>query len=106
MDEWARELVERYPAKRRCIWNLVERPLFMALTSNPQVPPDEAWAALLASLDRQIASHQWRVDGIIPRLDKWLRDGMYLQELPAEGPPAKATSHEPAWIRKARESAS
>jgi hypothetical protein len=106
MDEWALELVERYPAKGRCAPGFIERHLFAVLTAKyPQVSYAEAWAALLASLERQIASHQWRVDGRIPRLDNWLQAGLYLQELPAEGPPS-ATSREPAWIRKARESTS
>jgi hypothetical protein len=82
MDVWARELVTRYPAQGRCSWNLVERPLFAALTADPSMTPTQAWGFLQGRLEQHAASHQWRVKGMIPRLDKWLREGMYLQELP------------------------
>lgn len=89
MDVWARELVGRYPAQGRCGWNLVERPLFAALTSDPTLTPEQAWVWLQARLEQHAGSHQWRVKGMIPRLDKWLREGMYLQELPSEAPVAE-----------------
>lgn len=81
MDIWARELVNLYPAQGRCGWNLVERPLFDALTGNGG-DPWAGWDMLRGSLEAHKRSHQWRVKQMIPRLDKWLREGLYLQELP------------------------
>ena len=87
MDAWARELVNLYPPQGRCGWNLVERPLFSAVTAGP-LTPDRHWEAMKARLEEHKRSHQWRVKGMIPRLDKWLRDGLYLQELPESAPVA------------------
>ena len=82
MDEWARELVNLYPPQGRCGWNLVERPLYAVLTSGLEASPWIAWDTIRARLEWHKRSHQWRVKQMIPRLDKWLREGMYLQELP------------------------
>lgn len=82
MGVWVRELVDLYPAQARCGWNLVDRPLFEALHNSPDGPV-AAWEALKARLEVNKRSHQWRVKGMIPRLDRYLRDGTHLQELPA-----------------------
>jgi hypothetical protein len=92
MDEWARRLVELYPAQGRVGWNLVESLLFTVLTADPAVPPAEAWAALQARLEAHTRSHQWRIKRMIPRLDRWLRDGAHLQELPADASPSDQLS--------------
>jgi hypothetical protein len=81
MDVWARELVELYPAQGRCGWNLIERSLFAVLTEDRSQGVREAWEALKARLEQQQRSRQW-LDGKIPRLDRWLRDGLHLQLLP------------------------
>lgn len=91
IDIWARELVNLYPAQGRCGWNLVERPLFDALHV-PGATVDEAWSGLKARLEQHKRSHQWRMKGMIPRLDKWLREGLYLQELPEDAPVAEQLS--------------
>ena len=83
MDQWARDLINLYPAQGRCGWNLVERPLFKALTEDsPGLTLEDAWEALQRRLERHKRSHQWRVKGMVPRLDRYLRDGTHLQELP------------------------
>lgn len=87
MDAAARDLVNRYPATGRCGWNLIERPLFAVLTADASVEPAAAWAALTARLEQQKRSEQWAVKKMVPRLDRWLRDGLHLQVLePAETP--------------------
>jgi hypothetical protein len=92
MDVLARELVNLYPAQGRCAWHMVERPLFTALMADPDVPADTAWLLLIGRLELQKRSHQWRVKGMIPRLDKWLREGLHLQELPESAPAAERLS--------------
>jgi hypothetical protein len=82
MDEWARELVNLYPAQGRCGAAIIERPLHAALTEDRSVGVREAWEALKGRLAQQRESAQWQA-GKIPRLDRWLREGLHLQVLPA-----------------------
>ena len=83
VDEWARELVNLYPPAGRCTAALAEGPLFKALTEDsPGQSLWEAWASLLERLEGHKRSHRWRVKEMIPRLDRYLRDGGHLQELP------------------------
>jgi hypothetical protein len=94
LDFWARELVNLYDSRGRCGWNLVERPLFEAiehLCAGGMVA-DEAWSWLTNRLEQHKRSHQWRIKGMVPRLDKWLREGVYLQELPEDAPVAERLS--------------
>lgn len=86
MDAAARELVNLYPAKGRCAWNLIEHPLYQVLTSDSAVDPAVAWDALKGRLEQQKRSDQWQTKGMVPRLDRWLREGFHLQELPAASP--------------------
>ncbi len=95
MDQWARELVGLYPPAGRCGWNLVEQPLYSALTLDQSVDVTDAWAALKTRLDAAKRSHQWLVKRMIPRLDRWLRDGLHLQELPADVPSSKPAKPDP-----------
>lgn len=94
VDAWARELVTRYPAQGRCGWHLVERPLFDAVLAHGD-GPWAGWEAVKGALEQHRGSHQWRVKQMIPRLDKWLREGIYLQELP-ETPVATLVSEKTA----------
>lgn len=89
MDEWARELVNLYPAQGRCGWNLVERPLWEVISAMEPLTALEAWSSLRDGLEAHKRSHQWRAKGMIPRLDKWLREGLYLQQLPEAAPIAE-----------------
>lgn len=86
MDVWARELIALYPPQGRCGWNMVERPLYEALTADPQLTVAAAWDALKGRLECHKRSHQWRMKGMIPRLDRYLREGFYLQELSEDAP--------------------
>jgi len=82
MDVCARELVNVMHPSGRCHAGLVEQPLYKALTDGQLAPtPREAWVALKARLESHKQSARWR-RGMVPRLDRWLRDGTYLQELP------------------------
>jgi uncharacterized protein YdaU (DUF1376 family) len=103
MDLWARELVNLYSPQGRCGWNLVERPLYAVLTADPAVPVADAWEALKARLEQQKRSAQWRA-GKISRLDRWLANGLHLQELPEHDPAPEATGGKalPAWVQRAQ----
>lgn len=92
MDEWARELVNLYDPRGRCAWNLVERPLFDVLTADPTISAWVAWDRLKARLEQHKRSHQWRVKGMVSRLDRWLREGAHLQELSETAPAGEQLS--------------
>lgn len=82
MDVWTREFLDLYPAQGTCAAALVEPHLYAVLTADPRVSPLLAWTALKMRLDGHIRSHQWRVKGMIPRADRYLRDGTHQQILP------------------------
>lgn len=87
MDVWARELVNLYPAEGRCGWNMVERPLFKAINDIAEQERVEAWGAwewLKARLEQHKRSHQWRMKGMVKRLDRWLTEGLFNAELPEQ----------------------
>jgi len=90
MDVCARELVNLAPPEGRCSWHLVESPLFNALTDKQLAPtPRESWEVLKARLEVHKRSHQWRMKGMVKRLDRWLAEGVYLAEPPEDGPAAE-----------------
>jgi hypothetical protein len=41
--------------------------------------PAVVWAEMLDNLENQKRGHQWRVKGMVPYLEKWLRDGLWRQ---------------------------
>jgi hypothetical protein len=103
MDIWARELINLYPKEGRCGWNLVERPLFTALTSiatDTGTTKTAAWEWLKARLELHKRSHQWRDKQMVKRVDRWLTDGLYLAE-PAEDAPAdkRTDLRTPTWAQ-------
>lgn len=97
LDVWARELVNLMDPQGRCKWNLVERPLWDAL-GHLDDDTFAAWAKLKDRLEQHKRSHRWRT-GHVPRLDRWLSDGSYLQELPEEIA-SPEDSRMPSWARQ------
>lgn len=86
IDVWLREFTARYPAQGRTAGHLTEVAFCDVLLSDP-AGPSAAYAALCERTDVNNRSHQWRVKGMIPRLDRYLREGLHLQVLP-EHPPS------------------
>ena len=87
LDVWLREFTEQYPASGRCANHLTET-AFCAVILDAGSAPAEAYRALCGRLAGHIRSHQWRVKRMIPRLDRYLRDGLHRQELPEQSPSA------------------
>lgn len=81
LDRWLAEFTERYPAQARCANHLTERAFFDLISSDLR-GATVAYAELCQRLDGHKRSHQWRVKNMIPRLDRYLREGLHLQELP------------------------
>ena len=77
-DFWLRRLQDLYPQQAVTHSHLTMTGFIDALTGEPDGPV-KAWARMLDNLENQIAGHQWRVKGMIPRLDRWLREGLWKQ---------------------------
>lgn len=88
MDVWLRELVAAYPAQRRTSGHMTEQAFVAALLNAPDGIP-AAFARMAANLENQIAGHEWRVKGMIPKLDNWLRSGAWEQRHEAAPPVAE-----------------
>lgn len=86
LDVAFQEFVAAYPGQGRCANYHAQTAFVEVLSADPNVPHVMAFQALLARLDGHKRSHQWRVKTMIPRLDRYLREGLHLQELP-EHPP-------------------
>jgi len=78
-DVWFRCLTAEYPRQAVTIGHMSELAFFKALSEYPQ-GPIAGWAAMQANLENQKAGHQWRVKGMIPKLEKWLREGSWMQQ--------------------------
>jgi transposase len=52
-------------------------------------PPSDVWADIQDGLANQLAGHEWRVKGMVPKLEKWLRDGLWRQRHDPEPPAAE-----------------
>jgi hypothetical protein len=51
-------------------------------------PAVEVWEEMRANLAINVRSHEWRVKGMVPRLDKYLRDGGWRQQHEESAPVA------------------
>jgi hypothetical protein len=71
-------LIEAYPAQARTTGGLTED-AFEAVLDNDGREPRVVFAELLEALENHKRGHQWRVKGMIPKLEKWLREGLYAQ---------------------------
>lgn len=100
-DHALRELQALYHQGRVTSGYRTESAFIDALGSQPA----KAYAQMVANLENHKRSHEWRVKGFVPSLEKWLRDGLWLRLLPEDAPPGAAPSWEaslPEWAQKAR----
>lgn len=81
IDRWLVDFTDRYPPQSRCANHLTQT-AFVDLIVGDKRGPTVAYAELCERLDGHKRSHQWRVKNMIPRLDRYLREGLHLQELP------------------------
>jgi hypothetical protein len=105
MDVAARELLALAPPGAQCKPLLVERPLWSALheiASERGLSLRESWEFVKARLENHKQSHQWQVKGYVKRLDRWLEEGVYRAELPAEAPSDRPQAKsKPTWYKPA-----
>ena len=89
LDRWLIQLQEDYPQNRVTYGHMTSQGFFEAFQKDPR-PESEVWAEMRANLENQKAGHEWRVKGMAPKLEKWLRDGLWKQRHEAD-PPAAPT---------------
>src|SRR3990167_2052181 len=76
-DVWLRELQAAYPPSAVSSGHLTEVAFLDAVRQFGT--PDITFTVIMANLENQKSGHQWRVKGMIPRLDRWLREGLWQQ---------------------------
>jgi hypothetical protein len=91
MDVWMRQLQSTYPAHRVTRGRLTEEAFLDALSTYP-AGAHVGWTLMQATLELNKASHEWNVKGMIPRLEKYLRDGLWQNALPTAAPVAERLS--------------
>lgn len=88
MDVWFNDLCAKYPQERVTRGLLTQQAFVKELTDYAS-GEFVAWALMQANLELNRASHEWRVKGMIPKLEKYLRDGLWRNVLPADPPAAE-----------------
>ena len=78
-DVWFSVLKSQYP-KQAVSAGILSEQAFHTQLSQFQDGPVAGWALMQANLDNQKAGYQWRVKQMIPKLEKWLREGLWLQQ--------------------------
>lgn len=100
-DAWFRQLIADFPAHRVTSGHMTEQ-AFIGVFSHENRPPAIVWAEMQANLANQKAGYQWRVKGMTPKLETWLREGAWRQKHspdPPEVEPSPARAGRPAWTR-------
>lgn len=90
LDAWWLELQRDYPQNRVTSGHLTEI-AFMRLFEQDARPALEVWREFCDNLANNIRSHEWRVKGMVPRLQKYLEDGGWRQRHD-EFPPTTGTT--------------
>lgn len=78
LDVWLEQLQEDYPQNRVTYGHMTSQFFVDAFRLDPR-PARIVWAEMRANLENQKAGHEWRVKGFAPKLEKWLRDGLWKQ---------------------------
>ncbi|MEY2873490.1 MAG: hypothetical protein RLZZ373_861 [Pseudomonadota bacterium] len=86
-DVWFRELYDRYPENRRQRGRIVEG-LFNDVFSSDERPDESVWSDMCLSLQSALEGYEWRVKGMVPKLENWLVNGNCFQR--HERAPAEA----------------
>lgn len=77
MDLWFCDLKAAYPQQSVSSGYLTQQAFTAAILS--QGTPEATFTVMLVNLESQKRGHQWRVKAMIPRLDRWLREGLWEQ---------------------------
>lgn len=86
-DVWFEELKRAYPPTAVSAGHLTMTAFCDVLFAASEGAVS-AFALMMANLENQKRGYQWRVKRMIPRLDKWLREGLWLQQHDEQAPAA------------------
>ena len=91
MDVWLFNLQSAYP-QHRVTRNARTQHAFVDAMNGHREGPFVARGVLMANLAANIASHEWHVKGMVPSLEKYIVDGLWLNVHPADPPAAEQVS--------------
>lgn len=91
MDVWWQTFVATYPEARRRN-SLRINQVFVDTLLAASDGPRSAWARMIGNLSANVSSHEWRVKGMAPSMDKYLEEGRWENVLPATAPVAEQVS--------------
>lgn len=101
-DEWLLDLQESYPRQRVTSGWLTQTAFVDALNKCPG-GPHIAWEAMQKNLENQKRGYEWRVKKLIPKLQTWLKDGLWLQQHDENPPEALANEKTSRTLSSAAE---
>jgi hypothetical protein len=85
IDRWLRELQAAYPPQRVTRGHMTEVAFTDALLKFSGGVM-AGWLLMQTTLALNVSSHEWRVKGMVPKLEKYLREGLWQNALPADAP--------------------
>jgi hypothetical protein len=86
MDVWWHDLTSRLYPSHRVVRSSRLNTAFIDAMSAYRDGPLVAWDLFKANLDANLHSHEWRVKGMIPSLEKYITEGRWQNVLPADPP--------------------
>lgn len=78
LDVWLAQLQADYP-RHRVSYGFMTSSTFFEIFQQDERPAQDVWAEMRSNLENQKAGHEWRVKGMVPKLEKWLLDGLWKQ---------------------------
>lgn len=84
-DLWFDKLKATYPRQRVTSGHLTVTTFIDVLKKAPE-GPSAAFDRMMANLETQIAGHEWRVKGYVPKMQNWLMTGAWEQQHDAAAP--------------------
>lgn len=87
MDVWIREVQAAYPSHRVTRGARTEH-AFVSAMNGASDGPAAAYRRLSANLAVNVASHEWRVKGYVPKLENYLVSGTWENVLPSTAAPS------------------
>lgn len=77
-DVWFRQLYNTYPVNRRQSGQRIEV-LFNDVFTKDARPDESIWSDMMLSLQSAKEGYEWRVKGMVPKMENWLSDGNCFQ---------------------------
>lgn len=86
LPQWLDTLYAEYPQHRVTRGFMTSSSFHEQITAGPE-PQIARWTLMRANLDNQKRGHQWTNNhNMVPKLERWLRDGLWRQQHPSEAP--------------------